>query len=629
MAIEDQNIKITVDSNFSKATQDSNKLASSLDKMEDAGMGAAKSMKNLDATFEEVYGDLQPLTTRMGEAEDRLYELALAGQTAGQEYKDLLQNVANYRKTQIETDRVVDAAATTLGQKLGGAAQIAATGVQGVTAGMALFGDQSEDTEKALLKVQAAMAFADAISSVSTLGGQWRILKSSVLESSIATKANTAATGAAAVVQKLFTGSVTTTTVGFKALKFAIAATGIGLLVVGLVAVYQNFEKISKFATNLIPGLAGVGKMIGNIVNSITDFIGVTSEADRAIDRIKSNADQSLELNKKFLAEHGDQLNEFTRQKIDAKNRYNEAVKEDGADQIALAKRLNRELAAIEYSRGDEARAIQKENAEKAAEEAEKRRQEAKDKAKADAEAAKELANDEFKANQELQKDLADKDEEDYKNSQEEKQKRDEEDAARQIANWEYLANEKQKIDEFLLRQELFKEEKKKEIAEKGIGFLNVIAGKNKAIQKAAILAEGIVSVARSIKNTIAGNAGALANSILTLGPIAGPPAAAPAIALNTVAGSLSVATTVAQTAKALQALGGGGSVAGGGSGGGVSVSGSAPPSVAFNNSAENQIGQSVSRVQADQPPILVSVLESDITNAQNNVNVLVEKNKF
>ena len=38
------------------------------------------------ATFADVYGEMQPLTTRMGEAEDRLYELAAAGQTASKEY---------------------------------------------------------------------------------------------------------------------------------------------------------------------------------------------------------------------------------------------------------------------------------------------------------------------------------------------------------------------------------------------------------------------------------------------------------------------------------------------------------------------------------------------------------------
>ena len=64
---------------------------------------AAQSVDNLDATFEEVYGELQPLTTRMGEAEDRLYELALAGDTTSKEYQELLTKVGQYRKVQIQT----------------------------------------------------------------------------------------------------------------------------------------------------------------------------------------------------------------------------------------------------------------------------------------------------------------------------------------------------------------------------------------------------------------------------------------------------------------------------------------------------------------------------------------------
>jgi len=68
------------------------------------------------------------------------------------------------------------------------------------------------------------------------------------------------------------------------------------------------------------------------------------------------------------MQEHGDQVDQYTKKKIDAKNAYAEAVKEDGANEAELAKKLNRELAAIEYSRGDEKRKIQKDASDKAAE---------------------------------------------------------------------------------------------------------------------------------------------------------------------------------------------------------------------------------------------------------------------
>lgn len=672
MAQDEERIKIIFDTNASKAASESNKLSKSLDGVDNSADSAGKSMKNLDATFDEVYDGMKPLTARMGEAEDRLYELALAGDTVSKEYQGLLEKVAQYRKTQIETDRVVDAAATTLGQKLGGAAQIAATGVQGITAGMALFGDQSEETEKALLKVQAAMAFADAISSVSTLGGQWNVLKSSIASSSIATKANTAATGAAAMVQNLFTGAVNTSSAGFKGLKLAIAGTGIGLLVVGLALVITNFSKIKEVVLKVVPGLASVGKLIGSIVDSVTDFIGVTSEADRAIDRMKANADTSIALNKKFLAEHGSQLDEFTKQKIEAKNKYNEAIKEDGADQVALAKELNRELAKIEYSRGDERRKIAEENAKKATEDAEKRRQKKKDDAertaKEEADALKKIADDkladEMKSAQDavniieqLKQNIetpAQKEQREYEEKKlileannlsieeltvqhidklAEIQKTADEKAAdeKKTADEKALAEQK-KVDDAVIQQKKDLEDSKVRVTDAAVGFLSQIAGKNKALQKAAIIVESAVGIGRSLISNATGNATAAAVAApLLVNPVTAVPAAAALAAStlnNNIATGIGVASNIAATAKALQALGGGSAPSAGGTSGGGVLS-SAPPAVAFNNTAENQIGQSVAKTQSDQPPLKVYVSESDISDAQNNVKVLVDKNVF
>ncbi len=127
---------------------------------------AADSADRLDATFEDVYGELQPLTTRMGEAEDRLYELALAGDTTSKEYQDLLKSVGNYRKVQIQTDLAVDAAATTLSQKLGGALTGATSGFAAVQGVMGLVGSESEVLEETLLKVQSALALQQGVQGV-------------------------------------------------------------------------------------------------------------------------------------------------------------------------------------------------------------------------------------------------------------------------------------------------------------------------------------------------------------------------------------------------------------------------------------------------------------------------------
>ena len=118
---------------------------------------------DLDGTFEQVYGQLQPLTTRMGEAEDRLYELALAGKQATQEYKDLMVATQNYLRTQMQVDLQVEAGAMPMAQKLttaiGGVA-----GAFGVAEGaIALFGVESKAMQETLIRLNALLAITSGL----------------------------------------------------------------------------------------------------------------------------------------------------------------------------------------------------------------------------------------------------------------------------------------------------------------------------------------------------------------------------------------------------------------------------------------------------------------------------------
>jgi hypothetical protein len=122
-----------------------------------------QTFKAVDATFEEVYGDLKPLTARMGEAEDRLYELSLAGKQATAEYRALLKTVGEYRRTQIQTDMAVDAAALTITQKLTTGLGAAAGGFAVVEGAMAAVGLQSEGFEQVMQKLTGAIAAIQGI----------------------------------------------------------------------------------------------------------------------------------------------------------------------------------------------------------------------------------------------------------------------------------------------------------------------------------------------------------------------------------------------------------------------------------------------------------------------------------
>ena len=152
-------IEVDINTNADEAAKEFDKFGKAVNTAND-------SVEGLNKTFEEAYGEIQPLTTRMGEAEDRLYELAAAGDTASAEYQGLLTKVGDYRKVQIQTDLAVDAAATTLGQKLGGALSGATAGFAAVQGVMGLVGGESEQLEKALLKVQSALAIQQGVQGI-------------------------------------------------------------------------------------------------------------------------------------------------------------------------------------------------------------------------------------------------------------------------------------------------------------------------------------------------------------------------------------------------------------------------------------------------------------------------------
>ena len=120
----------------------------------------------------------------------------------------------------------------------------AAGGFGAVQGAMALFGAESENVQKTLLKVQSAMAISQGLQAVGESIDSFKTLGAVIKSSETFQKLNTTTTAAAAVVQRLFTGAVNETTVSFKFLKVAIAATGIGLFLVALGTLVAYWDDI-------------------------------------------------------------------------------------------------------------------------------------------------------------------------------------------------------------------------------------------------------------------------------------------------------------------------------------------------------------------------------------------------
>ena len=121
-----------------------------------------------------------------------------------------------------------------------------AGGFQTITGLYGLLGEKSEDVEKMLLRVQAASALAMGVQSLVEAQKQWKNLSAAIKETTIFQQLNTAATSVASTVQSIFTGTVNATTLSFKALRIAIALTGIGLVALGLTALVMNWKKVNE-----------------------------------------------------------------------------------------------------------------------------------------------------------------------------------------------------------------------------------------------------------------------------------------------------------------------------------------------------------------------------------------------
>jgi hypothetical protein len=615
---EERNIKINIDSNAKEVARDTNALGASI---ENATNSTAENNQEV-AKGNESY---KTFKTQLREANAELQkQIQLTGESSKETIK-AAKSVADLKdQMQFASDLSDKFNPDQKFKALGAATQIAGTGLQGVTAGMALFGGESADTQKQLLKVQAAMAFSDAISNLSNLGDQWNLLKATISGSTLATKANTAATGLAAIVQNAFTGSVATTSTGFKVLKIAIAATGIGLLVVGVGLLVTNFDKLTKFA-NSFEWMRKVGGYISNIVNSITDFVGVTSEAGRLLDKQKEFADKSIKQNERYLERNASTISAARKREIELTNEHYKRLSEGRFSSEESKKIYQEARAKDEIEKIKEQNKRKEELAQKAKDEADKRKKEREDleneNDKKRLQKIKDDAQKAYEINQEAQDILAEskkaKEEE-----LEEENKKEEEQAEFKTSLMIDSYDEQKAIDISNFNNKKSQKEALESLGNSAIAGAKDLFAKNKGVQKGIVAAEGALALGKLAVNTVDAVSKDNAISPTTLGM--------PWSGIHIGMGVLGAASIISNTNKQLQALGGG-SISGGGSQNIVSGSATtqASPQVAFNNTAENQIGRSIANAQVEQPPLQVVILESDVTKAQNNVKVLENKNSL
>jgi len=478
-----------------------------------------------------------------------------------------------------------------------------------VQGAMATFGIESEDLQKTLLKVQGALALSEGLNTFLDTGIQgFKNLISVIQNSTVVIKANEIATKAAALTMKLFGVEVETTSVAFNVLKGAMAATGIGLLVVALGQAVTAFDKLSDAAQEAANKQKEFNKTIKDGAKFELDELLKSLDNQMRIDVSKAKARGASE-QEIFNIEQS-----YRRRKTEAQIRYYNEIKKIDTQ---AAKEASNDIAKSNadgiVARNERVAADRKEREEKAKKDKEKRDEELK-KEKEHQEAKDKLFED-FKL-------LNNKRDEDqlveFDNQLKEETQLNKEAKEQQAKDDAFLSTERLKaeIQVVKFREELIQKEKEARLealtaVASSLDRASQLAEEGSAAQKALAISSAIISAILSAQKAYESTIGI---------PIVGPVLAPINAGISLAAGYKSV-----QKIMSVQTPGG--------NGGSVemptgSFGSGAPVSPAPMQNTVTQLNQGTINALGNQA-IKAYVLESDVTNSQNRVTRILNSSRF
>jgi hypothetical protein len=314
---------------------------------------------------------------------------------AQEQYGEYSSEAVNAAKKVAELrDRVKEAGETAAlfdpGQKFkafSNSLSAVAGGFAAVQGALGLVGAESEDLQKQLLKVQSALALSEGLSRIADSAKDFRRLGAVIEQTTVFQKGLAAANLATAAAQKALGIATVTTSTGFKVLRGAIIATGIGALAIAVIAVVQNFDKLKAAVLNAVPGLQTIADGIGNIVNKVTDFLGITSQVERETAKALEENAKAIRKTEKELEFNADKYDEFTQRKIKANLEYRKSFEELTKDEKLSADERNKYIADARAKADREIARADKDRVKEANKGAEERQKKIAEQAKAEKEA--------------------------------------------------------------------------------------------------------------------------------------------------------------------------------------------------------------------------------------------------
>ena len=599
-----------------------------------------KNVANLKTQLRQAQNEVNELSAKFGATSEQAVNAA----KRAAELKDAIGD-AKALTDAFNPDAKFKALTSTLGGVAGGFAA-----VQGA---VGLLGSESQNVEKAILKVQSAMAISQGIQSVGESIDSFKQLGATIKDTAIFQKALATAT---AIQTFVMNGA----TLAAKAFRGALVATGIGALVVGIGLLIENFDKLKSIIFGGASNAEILNKKLKETISLNDELVSQNERSLKLLEaqganeeKIFATRQQNLNREINLILGKMDAIDEVYKAELKAGDLTNERKKEledqyNDFKKQAVEKRtefeINQNAKVVKDVNSALDEQIKRDDERQASKD--KKEEIRKEKAKKDAEdlanaKKQQLENTKALENEITQAigDAQDKNAEMFMSAQDAEERaindkyfrlkelaiqqgKDIKDIEIQQMNeindvrLAYQATKKEQ-DEKIKQEDIAREQAVADAklaiqnaqldnVSAGINLLKDLGIKNKAIQKGLLIAENAAGIAKIIINTMAGNAKAVAASPLTGGM--------PFVAANSIGAGIGIASSIAATAKGLAALGGGGSTGGGSMPSGGSMS--TPPQ--FNivgQSGTNQLAQTIAGQQ--NRPIEAFVVSSAVSTSQ------------
>lgn len=345
----------------------------------------SKEAGELELKIRDINEPFRDINREIGELEDRLYAMSASGQANTQEFNSMVLKVAELKKVVIDIDTAIDGISTDkFGKFLGVGEQMVGV-FGGVSGALQLMGYDATRAEEQMAKLMQLQSIMQGLQSLNQFRKQWTSLIASFKQGKVATESISTISSSTDALSTSMKGATASTTVATGATRIfgvALKAVGIGFIVGALAMLISNIDKVKEYIFKLFPALEGLGKWFTKISNAVTDFVGITSDATRALEKLEkmtSIRNGAIERQIELLNAQGGKEKEIYQLRVkqtdeeikllNEKAKVNKKLTDEEQQQLIDAHQKKNVLYLEERKRvSDEATERAKENADKAKE---------------------------------------------------------------------------------------------------------------------------------------------------------------------------------------------------------------------------------------------------------------------